>query len=92
MLYTVAACALFLGGADAFQAGALPSRSAVTRSASAIMQVAEAEVASPVALAKVRARAIFQCILRAAWLTLRCCSALLGRACAGRRRGAWPGH
>ena len=54
MIYSVCALAL-LQGANAFQAGALPSsmRAAVTRSA-ATMQVAEAEVASPVALAKVR--------------------------------------
>merc|ERR1719231_1830872 len=54
MLYTIAKVALIISSADAFQAGSLPARhnSAVTRSASAAMQVAEAEVASPVALAK----------------------------------------
>merc|ERR1719478_1028834 len=50
MIYQVTTLAL-LWGADAFQAGAMRSAQ-VTRSASASMQVAEAEVASPVALAK----------------------------------------
>merc|ERR1719310_902846 len=50
MIYQVTTLAL-LWGADAFQAGAMRSAQ-VTRSASAYMQVAEAEVASPVALAK----------------------------------------
>ena len=55
MIYKCVAFASLALGADAFSAGALPSRqSAVARSASAQMQVAEAEVASPVALAKVR--------------------------------------
>merc|ERR1719258_729768 len=53
MIYKCLALASMVLGADAFQAGAMPSRpSAVARSASAQMQVAEAEVASPVALAK----------------------------------------
>ena len=52
MLYKIATCAFIIGSAEAFQAGSLPARSAVTRSASAAMQVAEAEVASPVALSK----------------------------------------
>merc|ERR1719478_1307666 len=50
MIYQVTTLAL-LWGADAFQAGAMRSAQ-VTRSASAYMQVAEAEVASPVALAR----------------------------------------
>jgi len=52
MIYSICALAL-LQGANAFQAGALPSsvRAAVS-AASVTMQVAEAEVASPVALAK----------------------------------------
>ena len=56
MIYSVCALAL-LNAADAFSVGAaLPSsvRASVARS-EATMQVAEAEVASPVALAKVRA-------------------------------------
>merc|ERR1719231_1579615 len=54
MLYTIAKVALIISSADAFQAGSLPARhnSAVTRSASAAMQVAEAEVANPLALSK----------------------------------------
>merc|ERR1719258_555319 len=53
MIYKCLALASMVLGADAFQAGAMPSRpSAVARSASATMQVAEAEVASSVALAK----------------------------------------
>ena len=57
MIYSVCALAL-LNGASAFQAGAMPAsvRAAVARPSMATMQVAEAEVASPVALAKVRAR------------------------------------
>merc|ERR1719311_1041030 len=39
-------------GADAFSAGAMPSRASAVRAASAYMQVTEAEVAAPVALAK----------------------------------------
>ena len=56
MIYSVCALAL-LNGASAFQAGAMPAsvRAAVARPSMATMQVAEAEVASPVALAKVRA-------------------------------------
>jgi len=50
MLYKACFVA-FLTGSDAFQAGVLPARAAV-RSSSVSMQVAEAEVASPVALAK----------------------------------------
>jgi hypothetical protein len=56
MLYKSAAAVFVLAsGADAFQAGALSglTRAAVARPAVS-MQVAEAEVASPVALAKVR--------------------------------------
>merc|ERR1719454_1549768 len=53
MIYKCLALSAFVLGADAFQAGAMPARqSAVARQASAYMQVAEAEVASPVALAK----------------------------------------
>jgi len=53
MLYTAATLAVFLSGADAFQAGMMmPLRAVPARTASAAMQVAEAEVASPVALAK----------------------------------------
>merc|ERR1719478_822575 len=53
MIYSVCALAL-LNGASAFQAGAMPAsvRAAVARPSMATMQVAEAEVASPVALAK----------------------------------------
>merc|ERR1719478_907215 len=53
MIYSVCALAL-LNGASAFQAGSLPAsvRAAVTRPSMVNMQVAEAEVASPVALAK----------------------------------------
>merc|ERR1740138_293694 len=54
MLYKCTVLAL-LAGADAFQAGSLSSHSvaaSVTRAAKAAMQVAEAEVASPVALSK----------------------------------------
>merc|ERR1719478_1154471 len=53
MIYSVCALAL-LNGASAFQAGAMPAsvRAAVARPSMASMQVAEAEVASPVALAK----------------------------------------
>merc|ERR1719478_1169497 len=53
MIYSVCALAL-LNGASAFQAGSLPAsvRAAVARPSMATMQVAEAEVASPVALAK----------------------------------------
>merc|ERR1719502_2233966 len=50
MLYKACFVA-FLTGSDAFQAGVLPARAAV-RSSSVSMQVAEAEVASPAALAK----------------------------------------
>jgi len=50
MLYKVAVAAFIVGSADAFQAG-MPARRS-TRASSAHMQVAEAEVASPVALAK----------------------------------------
>ena len=59
MIYATAAMALLVG-ADAFQAGMMPARSSVARSASAAMQVAEAEVASPVALAKVCSQAFFE--------------------------------
>merc|ERR1719258_675684 len=53
MIYKCLALSAFVLGTDAFQAGVMPARqSAVTRQASAYMQVAEAEVASPVALAK----------------------------------------
>merc|ERR1719486_249959 len=53
MIYKCVAFAALVGGAEAFQAGALPMRqSAVARSATASMQVAEAQVAQPVALAK----------------------------------------
>ena len=57
MIYSVCALAL-LNGVSAFQAGAMPAsvRAAVARPSMATMQVAEAEVASPVALAKVRSR------------------------------------
>merc|ERR1719478_95740 len=53
MIYSVCALAL-LNGASAFQAGAMPAsvRAAVARPSMATMQVAEAEVAAPVALAK----------------------------------------
>merc|ERR1719478_1099037 len=53
MIYSVCALAI-LNGASAFQAGAMPAsvRAAVARPSMASMQVAEAEVASPVALAK----------------------------------------
>merc|ERR1719478_1973891 len=53
MIYSVCALAL-LNGASAFQAGAMPAsvRAAVARPSMASMQVAEAEVAAPVALAK----------------------------------------
>merc|ERR1719478_1519923 len=53
MIYSVCALAL-LNGASAFQAGAMPAsvRAAVARPSMASMQVAEAEVASPAALAK----------------------------------------
>ena len=58
MLYTTAKIALCLAGADAFQAGMMmPLRAVPAASAAVTMQVAEAEVASPVALAKVRANA-----------------------------------
>merc|ERR1719454_1692010 len=50
MLYKVAFAAVLVG-TDAFQAGFLPSKAAVN-TAKVTMQVAEAEVASPVALAK----------------------------------------
>ena len=55
MIYSICALAL-LNGVDAFSAGALPAsvRAVVTRPSIVNMQVAEAEVASPVALAKVR--------------------------------------
>merc|ERR1719463_491693 len=53
MIYTAVAFACIIGAADAFNVAAMPARrSAVTRSASVNMQTAEAEVASPVALAK----------------------------------------
>ena len=54
MLYTSAVAFALIGAADAFTAGALPVHSRTAMRASAKMQVAEAEVASPVALAKVR--------------------------------------
>merc|ERR1719454_329063 len=50
MLYKISVAALIIG-ADAFNAGAAPRASIVNRAA-ASMQVSEAEVASPVALAK----------------------------------------
>ena len=62
MLYTVSTLAL-LYGANAFQMGYTPARATMVRGAASLatMQVAEAEVASPVALAKVRR-----------WLPLQC--------------------
>ena len=62
MLYKCTVLAL-LAATDAFQAGSLSSHSvasSVTRAAKVAMQVAEAEVASPVALAKVRASPVCQ--------------------------------
>ena len=53
MIYTVGTLALLIGGADAFSAGSMGARSSVVSASSVRMQVAEAEVASPVALAKV---------------------------------------
>ena len=53
MLYKLSVAA-FIVGADAFQAGAFSAPRSAVRSSSAAMQVAEAEVASPVALARVR--------------------------------------
>merc|ERR1719478_473960 len=52
MLYAVGTLSLILGSAHGFQAGMMGMRSSVVTSAAVIMQVAEAEVASPVALAK----------------------------------------
>jgi len=53
MIYAACTLALFLGGAEAFSAGMMmPLRSVAAGPASVTMQVAEAEVASPVALAK----------------------------------------
>lgn len=53
MLYKTVAALAFFGGADAFQAGIAPSRSVVQAHKAVTMQVTEAEVAAPVALAKV---------------------------------------
>ena len=55
MIYTTVAFAALIGAADAFQAGMMSAPRSAVRSSAATMQVAEAEVASPVALAKVRA-------------------------------------
>ena len=55
MLYTSAVAFALVSAAEAFTAGALPVQSRTIVRAPAKMQVAEAEVASPVALAKVRA-------------------------------------
>jgi len=52
MLYKTVAALAFFGGADAFQAGIAPSRSVVQAHKAVTMQVTEAEVAAPVALAK----------------------------------------
>jgi len=65
MLYKSAVVVALLGGADAFQAGPAAPRSRVSVSRKAVsMQVAEAEVAAPVALAKVRAADVRCCLLQ----------------------------
>merc|ERR1719327_1084376 len=51
MIYATAAMALLVG-ADAFQAGMMPARGLAVNRKSALMQVSEALVAQPVALAK----------------------------------------
>ena len=60
MIYQCIAFATLIGAAEAFNVGAVAARSS---RAAVSMQVTEAEVASPVALAKVRAqRARAQCL------------------------------